>query len=122
MKSGRESYLVWQEDKPNLLMVSQSRKAKTTWGARSWTSRAACPRASNWTQKTRQTAASSPTNAFTHGMMLVLRARQPFSRTYYFYRLGREAHPKGVSMVLLFPKSGHLLLTAGMDGKVKVCA
>lgn len=44
-----------------------------------------------------------------------------FSCAKSFCRLVREAHPKGVSMVLLFPKSGHLLLTAGMDGKVKVC-
>jgi pre-mRNA-processing factor 17 len=31
-----------------------------------------------------------------------------------------EAHQKGVSAVVFFPVSGHLILTAGMDGKVKL--
>ena len=46
----------------------QSRTGKTTRGARSWTRPRLCRRVSSWTRTSRQSAATCPTSASTHGM------------------------------------------------------
>ena len=41
--------------------------------------------------------------------------------SYNNFLLCRTAHNKGVAAIKYFPQSAHLLLSAGMDCKVKVC-